>query len=188
MNKIRTTAIIILLMSNLYAKALSFRYYPYFPLFNSQYVVRGIILENDLFYYSSYVDLYSPTIRILNDYDLEIIDPLVLLPDTTGIPLFETGWYLKPGEEYIIDFRINKYGQLCYSRFLKIINGKVSGNLTNWNELMIRTLNIRPRGMRIERFERKLKRKMKRMKMAKIWFPPKNSECEKLVYQTSCRA
>lgn len=166
MNKIRINAVIILLMSSLYAKAFSGRYSPYFPHFNSQYVVRGIILENDLFYHSSYVDLYSPTIKILNDYDLGISDTLVLLPDTTGMnnndPIIETGWYLKQDEEYIIDFSINKYGQLCYSRFLKVNKGKVSENLTNWNEFMIRTLRISPRGMGIERFERKLKRKLKK--------------------------
>ena len=166
MNKIRINVVIILLMSSLYAKAFSGRYYPYFPHFNSRYVVRGIIIENDLFYHSSYVDLYSPTVKILNDYDLEISDTLVLLPDTTGMnnndPIIETGWYLKQDEEYIIDFRINKYGQLCYNRFLKVNNGKVSENLTNWNEFMIRTLRIGPRGMGIERFERKLKRKLKK--------------------------
>ena len=169
MNKIRITAAIIILMSSLYAKAFSGRYYPYFPHFNSRYVIRGIIIENDLFYHSSYVDLYSPTVKILNDYDLGISDTLVLLLDTTGMnnndPIIETGWYLKQGEEYIINFRINKYGQLCYSRFLKINNGKVSENLTNWNELMIRTLHIRPKGMRVERFERKLKRKLKKYKV-----------------------
>lgn len=169
MNKIRITAVIILLMSSLHAKAFSGRYYPYFPHFNYRYVIRGIIIENDLFYHSSYVDLYSPTVKILNDYDLGISDTLVLLPDTTGMnnndPIIETGWYLKQGEEYIINFRINKYGQLCYSRFLKINNGKVSENLTNWNELMIRTLHIRPKGMRVERFERKLKRKLKKYKV-----------------------
>lgn len=167
MNKIRITAVIILLMSSLYAKAFQGRYLPYFPHFNSRYVVRGIIIENDLFYHSSYVDLYSPTVKILNDYDLGISDTLVLLPDTTGMnnndPIIETGWYLKQGEEYIIDFRINKYGQLCYSRFLMVNNGKVSENLTNWNELMIRTLHIRQKGMRVERFERKLKRKLKKI-------------------------
>lgn len=169
MNKIRITAVIILLMSSLHAKAFQGRYLPYFPHFNSQYVIRGIIIENNLFYHSSYVDLYSPTIKILNDYDFGISDILVLLPDTTGMnnndPIIESGWYLNQGEEYIINFRINKYGQLCYSRFLKINNGKVSENLTNWNELMIRTLHIRPKGMRVERFERKLKRKLKKYKV-----------------------
>ena len=82
---------------------------------------------------SSYEDLYSPKIKIIDDFGLGIEDTIVLLPDTTGMnnndPILETGWYLKEGEEYIVDFRINRYGQLCYRSFFVVTKGKVIGNL-----------------------------------------------------------
>lgn len=113
------------------------------------------------------MDLYSPKLRIIDDYDLGIEDTIVLLPDTTGMnnndPILETGWYLKKGDEYIVDFRINRYGQKCYTRFLEITDGKVIGNLTNWQEFLIKRFRISPRGMRIERFEKKLKKKIDRI-------------------------
>ncbi len=147
--------------------AFSGRRAPYFPYFGTQYVIRGVILDNELFYHSSYVDLYSPKLRIIDDYDLGIEDTIVLLPDTTGMnnndPILETGWYLKKGDEYIVDFRINRYGQKCYTRFLEITDGKVIGNLTNWQEFLIKRFRISPRGMRIERFEKKLKKKIDRI-------------------------
>jgi len=144
--------------------AFSGRYGPYFPHFNSQYVIRGVILKNELFYQSQYVVLYSPQIAVLNDFDQGVRDTIVLLPDTTGInnndPIMETGWYLKEGEEYYIDFKTNKHGQLCYERFFEVSDGKVMGNLTNWQEFLLRMFRISARGMSIVRFEKKIKKKI----------------------------
>lgn len=149
--------------------AFSGRYGPYFPHFHSQYVVRGVILKNDIYYHSSFVDLYSPTIKVLNDFNLGIDDTIKLFCDTTGInyndPILETGWYLKEGEEYYIDFKTNKYGQLCYQRFFDVSDGRVLGNFTNRQEFRIRRFRFlnafrsRPIGMSEKRFERKLKKK-----------------------------
>lgn len=152
--------------------AFSGRRAPYYPYFSTQYVIRGVILDNELFYHSSYMDFYSPNIKIIDDYDLGIEDTIVLLPDTTGKnnndPIMETAWYLKEGEEYIVDFRINRYGQRCYSSFLSVSNGKVMGNLTNWQEFLLRRFRISSRGMRIERFEKKVKIKLEKRKEGKI--------------------
>lgn len=152
--------------------AFSGRYGPYFPHFNSQYVVRGVILKNDIYYQSSYVDLYSPTIKVLDDFKLGIDDTIKLFPDTTGMnnndPIIETGWYLKEGEEYYVDFKINKYGQLCYKRFFDVRDGWVLGNFTKWQEFTIRRFRFfnafrsRPIGISEERFERKLKKKLEK--------------------------
>jgi len=168
MKTIRSWFFILFLLSCLTISAFSGRRGPYFPYFGSQYVARGVILDNELFYHSSYVDLYSPKIKIIDDFDLGIEDTIVFLPDTTGMnnndPILETGWFLKEGEEYIVDFRINGYGQICYTGFLVVNNGKVMGNLTNWQEFLIRRLRISPRGMRVERFEKKLKKKLNKTK------------------------
>jgi hypothetical protein len=100
----------------------------------------------------------------LNDFDQGVRDTIVLLPDTTGINnndlIMETGWYLKEGEEYYIDFKTNKHGQLCYERFFEVSDGKVMGNLTNWQEFLLRMFRISPRGMSIVRFEKKIKKKI----------------------------
>ena len=160
------TKILILFFLFLPVSATQFRDAPFFPNFNSEFVVRGVIVENVLFYHSSYVDLFSQRIKILDDFDLGIKDTIVLLPDTTGMTIntffLETGWYLKEGEEYYVDFRINRYGQMCYRRFLVVNNGRVEGNFTNWQEFLIRRFRISPRGMSVERFERKLKKKFEK--------------------------
>ena len=164
MKTIRYCFFILFLLPCLTISAFSGRRGPYFPYFGSQYVFRGVILDNELFYHSSYVDLYSPKIKIIDDFGLGIEDTIVLLPDTTNInnndPILETGWYLTEGGEYIVDFRINGYGQKCYTRFLAVSNGKVMGNLTNWQEFLLRRLKISPRGMSVERFEKKVKKKL----------------------------
>ena len=170
MKTIRCIFFVLLLISCLPIAAFSGRYGPYFPHFNSQYVVRGVILKNDIYYQSSYIDLYSPTIKVLDDFKLGIDDTIKLFPDTTGMnnndPILETGWYLKEGEEYYIDFKTNKYGHLCYQRFFDVRDGRVLGNFTNWQEFRIRrfrflnAFRIRPIGMSVERFERKLKKKI----------------------------
>ena len=102
----------------------------------------------------------------MNDFDLGVRDTIALLPDTVGMnnndPIMETGWYLKEGKEYFVDFKTNKYGQLCYERFFEVRDGKVIGNLTNWNEFLIRRFRISPRGMSVNRFEKKLKKKLKK--------------------------
>ena len=164
MKTIRHLFFVLFLIYCLPIAAFSGRYGPYFPHFNSQYVIRGVILKNELFYQSSYVVLYSPQISVLNDFDQGVRDTIVLLPDTTGInnndPIMETGWYLKEGEEYYIDFKTNKHGQLCYERFFEVSDGKVMGNLTNWQEFLLRMFRISPRGMSIVRFEKKIKKKI----------------------------
>lgn len=164
MKNIRRLFFVLFLIYCLPTAAFSGRYGPYFPHFNSQYVIRGVILKNELFYHSSYVDLYSPEIKVLDDFDLGLNDTIVLLPDTTEMNnnswFFETGWYLKEGEEYYIDFKTNKHGQLCYERFFEVSDGKVMGNLTNWQEFLIRRFRISPRGMSVERFEKKVKIKL----------------------------
>lgn len=151
--------------------AFSGRYGPYFPHFHAQYVIKGVILKNELFYQSSYDVLYSPQIIVLNDFDLGVRDTIVLLPDTTGMnnndPIMETGWYLKEGEEYYVDFKTNKYGQLCYKRFFEVCDGWVLGNFTNWQEFLLRRFRISSRGMRIERFEKKVKIKLEKRKEGK---------------------
>ena len=162
----KKSILILTLLSMLFlpVSAMQFRDAPFFPNFNSEYVVRGVIVENVLFYHSSYVDLYSPEIKVLDDFDLGLNDTIVLLPDTTEMNnnswFFETGWYLKEGEEYYIDFKTNKHGQLCYERFFEVSDGKVMGNLTNWQEFLIRRFRISPRGMSVERFEKKVKKKL----------------------------
>jgi hypothetical protein len=167
MKNFRLFILTLLLLFLLPVSATQFRDVPYFPNFKSEYVVRGVIVENVLFYHSPYVDLYSPKIKIIDDFDLGIKNTIILLPDTTGMNsnswFFETGRFLKEGEEYFVDYRINRYGQKCYTRFLEITDGKVIGNLTNWQEFLIKRFRISPRGMRIERFEKKLKKKIDRI-------------------------
>ena len=51
---------------------------------------------------------------------------------------------------------------MCYSIFLIVNNGRVEGNFTNWQEFLIRRFRISPRGMSVERFERKLKKKFEK--------------------------
>ncbi len=169
MGNFRFCFFMVFLLSCLTISAFSGRRGPYFPYFDSQYVARGVIIDNELFYHSSYVNLYSPKIKIIEDFDLGIEDTIVLLPDTTGMnyndPILETGWYLKEGEEYIVDFKINGYGQQCYIEFLDISNDKVLGNLTNWQEFLLRRFRISPRGMSVERFEKKIKKKLYKKRM-----------------------
>lgn len=173
MKTIRYLFFVLCLCKCLPIVAFSGRYGPFFPHFHSQYVIRGVILKNKLLYQSSYVVLYSPQIAVLNDFDLGVRDTIVLLPDTIGMnnndPIIETGWYLKEGEEYYIDFIINKYGQLCYRRFFDVRDGKVLGNFTNWQEFLIRRFRISPRGMSVERFEKKLKKKLKKQQLDKCY-------------------
>lgn len=167
MKTIRRFFFVLSLIFCLPIAAFSGRYGPYFPHFHAQYVIKGVILKNELFYQSSYDVLYSPQIVVLNDFDLGVRDTIVLLPDTTGMnnndPIMETGWYLKEGEEYYVDFKTNKYGQLCYKRFFEVRDGKVLGNFTNWQEFLIRRFIISPRGMSVERFEKKLKKKLNKL-------------------------
>ena len=166
MKTIRRLFFVLFLICCLPIAAFSGRYVPYFPNFNTQYIVRGVVLDNKIYYHSTYVDLYSPKIMILNDFDFGIGDTVVFVPDTIAITPYtdfsETAWYLKEGEEYYIDYRINKHNQICYRRFLEIKDGKVIGNLTNWNEFLIRRFRISPRGMSVNRFEKKLKKKLKK--------------------------
>jgi len=139
---------------------------PYFPYFNAQHVVRGLILDNEFFYHAPYanVDMYSLEVKMLNKFDLEMNDTITLLPDTTAIDIKEnvgeTASHIKEGQEYFINIEINKYDQICFVYFLPIVKGKVQGNLTHWSEFWLRLLNKRPRGMSVERFERKLKKKL----------------------------
>ena len=170
MKTIRYWFFILFLLPCLTISAFSGPRGPFFPYFDShsQYVVRGIILDNELFYHSSYVDLYSPKIKIIDDFGLGIEDTIVLLPDTTGMnnndPILETGWYLKEGEEYIVVFMINGYEQKCFIRIQAVSNGKVMGNLTNWQDFLLKRFRISPRGMSVERFEKKVKKKLGKSK------------------------
>lgn len=140
------------------------RYAPFFPNFNSKYMVKGIIVDNNLYYHSSKLDLYSPKVKILNEYNIEVGDTAIFVPDTIGMTVYsdfnEIGWYLKNNEEYYISFSINKLGQLCYQRFLEVQDGRVIENMTRWQEFLIRRFRISPRGMSVERFEKRLKKKL----------------------------
>lgn len=167
----KTTRFLLFLLFNLYCfsvAAFQGRPAPFFPNFDfhSQYVVRGVILEKELYYHSSFVDLYSLKIRTLNDFDLGVKDTITLFPDTVGInnedPTIETGSFYKEGDESYIIFYENIYGQLCYGLFLRVKNNKVSGNLTNMQEFLLRRFRISPKGMSIERFERRIKKKLER--------------------------
>ena len=169
MKNVKFLLLLLFILFCLSVAAIQGRYAPFFPNFYSQYVVRGVILEKELFYHSSFVDLYSLKIKTLNDFDLGIKDTIILFPDTVGMnnedPIRETGSFYKEGDESYVNFYENKYGQLCYSRFLPVKNNKVSGNLTNMQDFLLRRFRISPKGMSIERFERRIKKKIERRHM-----------------------
>ena len=141
---------------------------------NNSLVIKGRILHKTSFIQFKEVlqdpDLYFMELEVLDDFGKELPKTIVLVPDTCG-GSFHKDFGMDIRIDYMVNhanenektgyffFYQNKKGQLCYSEVLCIRGTRVEEYLTRWDGLL---RSIKKEGMPVPRFERKLKRKLKK--------------------------
>lgn len=166
---------IIVLIITYSVQASQWRYRAYFPHFNYEHVVKAKMLERNIYHKNRFENFYSYTIQVLDDFGQGLADTLVLLPtDTTtsydDLPTPNRVFMaLKMESECYIGFSSDSTDNYFYNmRYFTIINNKVGwGPFTRFDGFL-QAIDILDLGlpikdkMSVTRFERKLKRKLKK--------------------------
>lgn len=171
----RNVFLIIALIITYSVQASQWRYRAYFPHFYPQHVVKAKMLERNIYHQNDFESFYSYTFQVLDDFGQGLADTLVLLPaDTTAsyddLPTANRQFmYLNMQSHYYISFDSDSTNKYFYNmRYFKIKNNKVGwGPFTRFDDFLYR-IDILNLGlpikidMSVKRFERKLKRKLKK--------------------------
>jgi hypothetical protein len=176
----RNVFLIIALIITYSVQASQWRYRAYFPHFYPQHVVKAKMLERNIYHQNDFESFYSYTFQVLDDFGQGLADTLVLLPaDTTAsyddLPTPNSQFmYLNMQSDYYIGFNSDSTNNYFYNmRYFKIDNNnnKVGyGPFTRFDDFLDR-IDILNLGlpikidMSVKRFERKLKRKLKKYKV-----------------------
>ena len=166
---------IIALIITYSVQASQWRYRAYFPHFYPQHVVKAKMLERNIYHENEFESFYSYTFQVLDDFGQGLADTLVLLPaDTTtsydDLPTPNRVFMaLKMESECYIGFSSDSTDNYFYNmRYFTIINNKVGwGPFTRFDGFL-QAIDILDLGlpikdkMSVTRFERKLKRKLKK--------------------------
>ena len=176
----RNVFLIIALIITYSVQASQWRYRAYFPHFYPQHVVKAKMLERNIYHQNDFESFYSYTFQVLDDFGQGLADTLVLLPaDTTAsyddLPTPNSQFmYLNMQSDYYIGFNSDSTNNYFYNmRYFQIDNNnnKVGyGPFTRFDDFLDR-IDILNLGlpikidMSVKRFERKLKRKLKKYKV-----------------------
>ena len=136
---------------------------PYFKYFSSEFVVKGEIVDAEIFKAYPDFNTYSITIKVLDDFGRDLSDTITLYPDTVQ---YDEGHYYSwiyelnnPSreKEFYCDFFINDDNQKCYNSFFILVDNKVLGLFTGFQFTVAKLFYINKDGIKPSRFERRVK-------------------------------